>query len=101
MATFNNNADAYLEVMGEDSVIYVHYEPITSADVEIGEFTLIDELGSRQFFHKEHMLWKVPSEHSIDGRIFAAELQVTFVQYATDSQLIISFLFDESLSENV
>jgi len=44
------------------------------------------------------MNWKVPAEHTVDNAILAAELQIFHVQYATNRQVALSILFDESLS---
>lgn len=57
-----------------------------------------NELGEVQRFHLSHMVWKQPSEHIIDKRVFSAELQVFHVQYATSTQVALSFLFDKELS---
>ena len=39
-------------------------------------------------------MWKVPSEHTIENRQLAAELQIFHVQYATSRQVAYSILFD-------
>lgn len=74
IANFTSDANAYIEMMGDDSVIYVHYEPIETEDGNIGYLSLIDERGAEEFYHKEHMLWKVPSEHTVNKRQYSAEL---------------------------
>ena len=58
---------------------------------------MIDQSGNEQFYHKSHMLWKAPSDHTVNNRQYAAELQVTYVQYATNREVILSFLFDTEL----
>lgn len=41
-------------------------------------FALYNERGEKEFFHKDHMLWKVPSDHQLNGKQYDAELQVFF-----------------------
>lgn len=44
------------------------------------------------------MIWKVPSEHTINNRQVSAELQIYHVQYATNRQVALSILFDKELA---
>ena len=62
------------------------------------DITVFNERSEDQTYHLSHMLWKVPSEHTIDDRQLSAELQIFHVQYATDRQVAISILFDNELS---
>jgi carbonic anhydrase len=71
----------------------VHYEPLDDES----RFGVIDEKGIEQYYHKSHMLWKAPSDHTINNRQYAAELQVTYIQYATNREVILSLLFDTDL----
>ena len=76
MEKFTNDADAYIDLLGQDSVLYVNFKPF---DKEESQFSVIQQNGIEQKFHKSHMLWKTPSEHTINNRQYAAELQVTFI----------------------
>lgn len=58
---------------------------------------MINEIGVEQFYHKNHMLWKAPSDHTVNNRQYAAELQITLTQLATDREVILSILFDTDL----
>lgn len=46
------------------------------------------------------MQWKYKSEHTIDNRQYAAELQLYHKQYATNKQTVLSVLFDDELTLN-
>ena len=52
-----------------------------SLDNDIRVYNQFNEM---QTYHLSHMLWKVPSEHTIDNRQLSAELQIYHVQYATN-----------------
>jgi carbonic anhydrase len=95
---FDQEGDTWIDIRGEGSIIYVNYKPLNDT-AHTKKISYVNEHGVEDFFHKDHMLWKVPSEHNVNNRQYAAELQVTFVQYATSRQLIISFLFDTDLEQ--
>ena len=44
------------------------------------------------------MVWKVPSEHTINDRQLSAELQIYHIQYATNRIVALSILFDKELA---
>jgi hypothetical protein len=67
--SFTNEATTKLEVLGNGSIIFVDYKAIN-----ISSFVVHNERGDTEEFHKDHMLWKIPSEHTLDNRQFAAEL---------------------------
>lgn len=59
---------------------------------------MTNERGEDMIYHLSHMLWKVPSEHTIANRQYAAELQVYHVQFATNRKVALSLLFDTELT---
>ena len=62
------------------------------------EMYVRNELGEKMKFHLSHMIWKQPSEHYLDKKIYSAELQVFHIQYATTNMAALTFLFDKELS---
>jgi len=62
-----------------------------------GDLNVTNELGESQIYHLEKMLWKIPSEHTLENRQMAAELQIFHQQYATNKKVTLSFLFDTEL----
>jgi hypothetical protein len=64
MEKFTNDADAYIDLLGQDSVLYVNFKP----QVAESYFSVIQQNGIEQKFRKSHMLWKTPSEHTINNR---------------------------------
>ena len=96
MDSFTNEATTKLEVLGNGSIIFVDYKAIN-----ISSFIVHNERGDTEEFHKDHMLWKIPSEHTLDNRQFAAELQVYFMQSATNRRVALSFFFDTELENAV
>ena len=65
------------------------------------DLILTNEEGQKHRYHLSHMVWKYRSEHMIDKKFYAAELQVYHVQFATNRQVALSFLFDQDLSIGV
>jgi carbonic anhydrase len=95
MKKFSNDADTWVEVAGEGSLLFVHYySPDNTTD---STFTVHNEKGDVEEYHKDYMMWHVPSEHTLNNRQYAAELQVYFVQYATNRKVALSFFFDKDL----
>ena len=43
------------------------------------------------------MQWKVPSEHTVDNKQYAAELQIFHGQPANKNMVVLSYLFDTDI----
>ena len=62
-------SNATVSIQGDGSLIKIDYP--NELDNEIRVF---NELAEDQTYYLSHMLWKVPSEHTIDNRQLSAEL---------------------------
>ena len=67
---------------------------------------VVNERGEDMVYHLSHMLWKVPAEHTVDNKQFAAELQVYHYQLASNRIVALSLLFslelyDEALNNGI
>ena len=56
-----------------------------------------DQVGEQFQYFLDGYQWKVPSEHTIDNRQYAAELQIIHKQFATRRKVIMTVLFDEEI----
>lgn len=63
------------------------------------DILVYNERGEMQEFHFSYMQWKVPSEHNVNNRAYAAELQIFHTQRATDRSVALVILFDQELHE--
>lgn len=52
-----------MQVEGEGSIIRIDYPNVLDNEIRV-----VNELAEEQTYHLSHMLWKVPSEHTIDNR---------------------------------
>ena len=86
-------ANATVSVDGEGSMIRINYPNELDNDIKV-----YNEQNEPQLYHLSHFSWKVPSEHTVDNRQLAAELQIFHVQYATNRQVAYSILFDKELA---
>ncbi len=74
-----------------------YYGVNMSAFMRDNTLTFWNPLGERFDYFLEGYTWKVPSEHTVDNRVFSAELQISHRQFATQRKVIISVLFDEEI----
>ena len=63
--------NATMSVDGEGTIIRVDYPNELDNDIRV-----YNELREEQVYHLSHMLWKSPSEHTLNDRPLAAELQI-------------------------
>lgn len=61
--------NATVAIEGDGTTIKVNYPNLQDNDIRVW-----NELKEDQVFHLSHMLWKVPSEHTVNNRQLAAEL---------------------------
>ena len=73
----HNNAT--VKVMADGTVIMLDYPNKLDNDLRV-----YNERREDQLYHLSHMYWHTPSEHTIDDRQMAAELQIFHIQYATN-----------------
>ena len=86
-----NNATVAIE--GDGTTIKINYPNQQDNDIRVW-----NERREDQSYHLSHMVWKVPSEHTINDRQLSAELQIYHIQYATNRQVALSMLFDNELA---
>jgi len=87
-------SNATVTIDGEGSIIRVNYPNELENDIRV-----YNEIGEPQLHHLSHFSWKVPSEHTVENRQLAAELQIFHIQYATSRQVAYSILFDMELAQ--
>ena len=64
-------SNATVAIEGDGTTIKVNYPNLEDNDIRVW-----NELKEDQTYHLSHMIWKVPSEHTIDNRPLSAELQI-------------------------
>lgn len=56
--------------------------------------------GELQVYHFDYLQWKWPSEHTIDNKQYAAELQIYHTQRVTTNKVALSFLFSTDMAND-
>jgi len=51
-----------------------------------------------QLYNLKGMQWKVPSEHTVDNKQYAAELQIYHGQPSNNKMVVLSYLFDTDMN---
>ena len=86
---YHDIRNATLVLDKERTVIRVDYP-----NEQYNDINVTNHRGEDQIYHLDHMLWKIPAEHTINQERYAAELQVYHVQYASNRKVALSILFD-------
>jgi carbonic anhydrase len=84
--------DAKLEILNGKSLIQMYNKNVSkfklnkdgliSTEKKDSDLYFVNEFGEPMIYHFEYLQWKVPSEHNIDNRQVAAELQIYHTQRA-------------------
>ena len=101
------NSAIYFQLVNYQAILNATVStPLNGTQIQINnpnqltsDIELVDEIGRTLTYHLQSMSWRIPSEHTLNNRQLAAELQITHVQAATNKQLIMSVLFDIELEQ--
>ncbi|TNV76240.1 hypothetical protein FGO68_gene15681 [Halteria grandinella] len=92
--SFMSIENATLQLSDGNGKLKVDMWPYASAN----PFVLWNEYGEKYQYYLDSFRWKTPSEHTVNNRQFAAELQIIHKQFQTNRRVVLSILFDEELS---